>query len=125
MFEENTVDEIMLIHVFEHLFTWEGQRAVKRWYDLLKPGGRLTIEVPCMNKILDMFARKAQDPYLTFYGLYGEQHFEEPEMVHKWCYSEKQLVKVFMRGGFDASKIQLKDPVYHRPERDMRVEGVK
>ena len=48
MYEADSVEEIMLIHVFEHLYTWEAAEAVKRWYEILKPGGRLTIEVPCI-----------------------------------------------------------------------------
>jgi predicted SAM-dependent methyltransferase len=123
MFEENTVDEIMLIHVFEHLYTWEGILAVKEWYRIMKPGGVLTIEVPCMNKILELFAEKNRDPYMTFFGIFGEQAFEEKEMVHKWCYSKNQLMSVFKEAGF--KNVEVSDPVYHKVRRDMRVTGEK
>lgn len=122
-FEDGSVDEIMLIHVFEHLYTWETMPALKEWYRVLKKGGILTIEVPCLNKILEQFKKGTKDPYLTFYGLFGEQSGEEPEMTHKWCYSEKQLGHLFQKAGFE--NVQLLPPVYHRLERDMRVTGEK
>lgn len=122
-FDDDSVDEIMLIHVFEHLYTWEALPAVKEWYRILKPGGILTIEVPCLNKILKHYEDGVENPYMTIYGIFGEQCYEEPEMVHKWCYSKKALMRVFQKGGF--SRIGVADPVYHLIERDMRVIGVK
>lgn len=122
-FKDGSVDEIALIHVFEHLHTWKVAKAMKEWFRILKKGGKLIIEVPCLNKILKHFQDGNKDPYMTFFGLYGEQSGEEPEMNHKWCYSEKQLVGLFNETGF--TNIQLLDPVYHRLERDMRVVGEK
>jgi predicted SAM-dependent methyltransferase len=119
------VEQIALVHVFEHLYVWEGREAIKRWYEILQPGGRLVIEVPCINKILDLFAKGERDPSLTYYGLYGEQTFGEKEMNHKWCYSYNQLKSVFREAGFKKENIIVTDPVYHKVIRDMRVVGIK
>ena len=123
MYEDNSVDEIMLIHVFEHLYLWEAMKALKEWYRVLKVGGKLTIEVPCLDFILEHFKNRKKDPYLTMFGLYGEQASQEEEMTHRWCYSKSQLTNDLKVAGF--SDVKLKNAVYHRIERDIRVEGVK
>jgi len=51
-YQENTIDEIYLCHVFEHLDKKEATIALSCWYKILKPGGILTIYVPDANKIM-------------------------------------------------------------------------
>ncbi len=122
-YKHGTVDEIWLIHVFEHIHIWQAEDALYHWHNILKPGGRLVVEVPCMDKILDNFKKKEVSPALTFFGIFGEQMYGRPEMCHKWCYSRKQLRGLMIEAGF--SYAEVKKPIYHRPNRDMRVEGVK
>lgn len=121
-YEENTVDEIWLIHVFEHIYIWDAEDAVAHWFKILKPGGKLVIEVPCMDKIISNYNKGADDPRLTFLGIFGEQIAGLPEMVHKWCYSKIQLSMIFKRIGFE---YEIKEPIYHLKQRDMRIEGIK
>ena len=121
-YEENTVDEIWLIHVFEHLYLWDADDAVAHWHKMLKPGGKLVIEVPCMDKILHNYQTKETDPRLTILGIFGEQLEGQPEMIHKWCYTKNGLRRMFEKRGFD---VEVKAPVYHLKQRDMRVEGIK
>jgi hypothetical protein len=89
---------------------------------MLKPGGKLVIEVPCMDKILHNYQTKETDPRLTILGIFGEQLEGQPEMVHKWCYTKNGLRRMFEKRGFD---VEVKAPVYHLKQRDMRVEGIK
>ena len=121
-YKENTVDEIWVIHVFEHLYLWEADDAVAHWHKMLKPGGKLVIEVPCMDKIIHNYQTKETDPRLTILGIFGEQLEGQPEMVHKWCYTKNGLRRMFEERGFEAT---VKSPVYHLKQRDMRVEGIK
>ena len=65
-YKHGTVDEIWLIHVFEHIHIWQAEDALYHWHNILKPGGRLVVEVPCMDKILDNFKKKEVSPALTF-----------------------------------------------------------
>ena len=121
-YEENTVDEIWLIHVFEHLYIWDAQDALEEWHKILKPGGKLVIEVPCMDKIIANYIKKEKDARLTIMGIFGDQIRGMPEMVHKWCYTVAQLIDFFEKAGF---KAEHKDPIYHIVIRDMRIIGVK
>ena len=121
-YKEDTVDEIWLIHVFEHIFYCDADDAIASWYRILKPGGKLVIEVPCMDKIINNYNKREMDPRLTILGIFGEQLSGQPEMVHKWCYTKNSLKGMLEDAGF---KTAIKDPVYHLIKRDMRAEGIK
>lgn len=45
-FEDNTVSEILASHVFEHLSPHYSVPALKEWLRVLKPGGKLIMEMP-------------------------------------------------------------------------------
>lgn len=69
------------------------------WVRVLKPGGLLVLELPCLDKILRLFAyfvreKKPIDPRLTVWGLYGDPRYENEAMTHKWCYSVGELRQI-------------------------------
>jgi SAM-dependent methyltransferase len=45
-FEDNSVDEILASHVFEHLSPHYAMPALKEWFRVLKSGGKLIMEMP-------------------------------------------------------------------------------
>ena len=42
-FEDQSVDEILSVHVVEHFWRWEVVDILKEWVRVLKPGGKLVI----------------------------------------------------------------------------------
>jgi predicted SAM-dependent methyltransferase len=48
-FENESVDLIYACHVLEHADYIESEKALKRWYKILKPGGVLRLAVPDME----------------------------------------------------------------------------
>ena len=48
-FESNSVDLIYACHVLEHADYKESEVAMKRWFEILKPGGILRLAVPDME----------------------------------------------------------------------------
>ena len=48
-FKENSVDLIYACHVLEHADYVEADEALRRWYQILKPGGKLRLAVPDME----------------------------------------------------------------------------
>ena len=48
-FESNSVDLIYACHVLEHADYKESEVAMKRWFEILKPGGILRFAVPDME----------------------------------------------------------------------------
>ena len=49
-FSDNTVSELMASHVFEHLNPYHSVDILKDWLRVLKPGGKLSMEMPDIEK---------------------------------------------------------------------------
>ena len=54
-FEKNSIDEILALDVYEHVSYLKSQVLLIHWVSLLKPGGLLFIQAPCINKIIQEF----------------------------------------------------------------------
>lgn len=121
-FADGVVDEIYAIHVFEHLPRLEIGPALKEWHRVLKAGGKLIIEVPCLDKIAQMIVDGVDDVKLTLFGIFGDIREPSPYMRHQWCYSARELSQILMEVGF---KVDVSEPVYHVKRRDMRITGEK
>lgn len=73
-FPDGSVDEILAEHVFEHL-TFAEERAV--WNEctrVLRPGGRLTLEVPDFEWVCRTFL-EAEDDFRDFYIVGAVDHY--------------------------------------------------
>lgn len=128
-FPDSHADEVLAVHVLEHLYLWQAEAAIREWVRVLKPGGKLALELPCFEKIM----RLANDPAvrddppsfarLVKWGLYGDPNYKSVEMTHKWCYSKPMLRQLLKDAGL--SDVRIVEPVYHIAIRDMRAEGTK
>lgn len=101
---------------------------IQEWRRILKPGGKMILELPCMDKVFGYVARciKAKEPlypFMTLFALYGDPKFETAAMCHKWGYFTKELIKLLSEAGM--RDITECEPRYHFPFRDMRIECVK
>jgi len=121
MFGDKSVDEIHAIHLFEHIDRMKVQDAVAQWRRILKDGGRLILEMPCLDKIVSLICEGVVDPRLTLFGIFGDPRYESEYMRHRWCYTYAEIEEVLKHGGFEVS---FEEPVYHKKQRDMRVIGV-
>jgi predicted SAM-dependent methyltransferase len=122
------VDIAYSIHVLEHFYRWEATEVLKEWVRVLKPGGKLVVEVPCLDKILGKFNHYIKNqqeinPQTTMHRLYGDPRYKEPVMVHRWCYPTQELVELFKTAGL--KDVRYSNPEYHHKECDMRVTGIK
>ena len=125
---DNYADSAYAIHVLEHFYRYETDDVLKEWVRLLKPGGRLVVEVPCLDKVIKIFAHYMQNKepinaQATMFRLYGDPVYKDPTMVHKWCFGTQELVELMKDAGL--SDVEYQNPVYHHPKCDMRVTGVK
>lgn len=98
------------------------------WKRVLKPGGRLVLELPCMDKVICYMAEclKQQQPMdlqMTWLALWGDPGHRRPEMCHKWGYLKSQLTGLLSELGFVGVEVQ--KPKYHVVHRDMRVVASK
>lgn len=124
-FEPGSVDALMAIHTFEHLYRWQAVPVLADWFAVLKPGGELVLELPelmrCCRNVLDGAGGERRGVW----GLFGDPGYEDPLMTHKWCYSESELRGLLVAAGF--RKVRFKEPQFHGRKRlrDIRVECIK
>jgi predicted SAM-dependent methyltransferase len=126
-FDDGVADEIHAYHVIEHFHRWEVPVILKDWARVLKPGGLMVLECPCLNKVLGIFnhfiaKNQAVDGRLTMWALYGDPNYKEPAMCHRWCYSTAELTDEMEAVGLT---VESTTPQTHVPFRDMRLEGRK
>jgi FkbM family methyltransferase len=54
-FDDNSVTEILASHVFEHLNPYHSIAILQEWLRVLKPGGKLIMEMPDLEQVCKMF----------------------------------------------------------------------
>jgi ubiquinone/menaquinone biosynthesis C-methylase UbiE len=127
-FPEGYADRIAAIHLFEHLYPWETSAFLAECRRVLKEGGKLILELPCMNKVFGHITHrinKKEQPetFFSWLPIWGDPSYKRPEMLHKWGYFKGDMEKVLRGARFE--NIQDEEPHYHFPIRDMRFTAVK
>lgn len=122
-FETDFADEVWAIHLLEHIHRSQAGRALYEWFRVLKPGGKLVLEVPCLDKIAKLIVDGEENIRLTVMGIFGDPRDSKPDMMHQWCWSKKELIDTLTGVNFD--QIEVKEPIFHLAVRDMRIEAYK
>ena len=118
---DDYADEITAIHLFEHIPVLKAQQTLQEWVRLLKPGGQLSLEMPCLDNIMQLWSQGVRNDDLIGRALFG---MPEPEtMRHHWCYSKQQIGDLMLRAGL--KMVRFEQPLFHVPQRDLRVLGFK
>jgi hypothetical protein len=123
----NYADEIIAIHVVEHIDRWEIVEVLRRWCSILKPGGIIIIETPnllsaCKALLADPIAgaRPGLSGKMTMWPLYGDPSWKDTLMMHKWLYTPNSIAEVLIEAGFANIK-QTPAQFKMREPRDMRI----
>lgn len=122
-FPADYADEIHTIHFLEHVPRLEVENMLMDWHRVMKPGARLAIEVPCLNKMAQLIVDGEKNLRLTLLGIFGDPRDPKPGMMHCWSYTKEELTDALIKAGF--SDVKVVEPKFHIPQRDMRVEAVK
>jgi predicted SAM-dependent methyltransferase len=123
-FDDNSADSIMAIHVCEHFYKHDILNVLIEWRRVLKEGGIIILELPCLDKVLWHFVN-GSPPNMTLWPLYGDPstHKDGEPALHKWCWSIKQFRNLLGQAGFN--HITEETPHFHVPSRDMRFVATK
>ncbi len=118
-YEDESVDEIHAIHLFEHLPRIEIGTFLAEWKRVLKPDGVLVLEMPSLDKIAKLITEGVTDARITTLGIYGDPRDPKPGMMHQWGYTQWELGEILKQCGFT---YEFKEPTFHMAIRDLRVE---
>lgn len=118
-FQDESADAILAVHVCEHFYLHDILGVLKEWRRVLKPEGKMALELPCLDKVIWHFMN-GSPPNMTLWPLYGDPrtHMDGEPALHKWCWSREDFRLLLERAGF--SSIEEETPHYHVPSRDMR-----
>lgn len=122
-FDADYADEIHSIHFVEHIARLEVDNMFADWLRVLKRGGKLAIELPCLNKIAQHIVNGERNLRVTVLGIFGDPRDKKPGMMHRWAWTTQEITDVLRQAGF--ADVTIKEPVFHHKERDMRIEAVK
>lgn len=125
--EDGVADEIMAIHLIEHMVPWQAEDAIREWARLLKPGGRLVMEQPdiikCCQNLIDGVKGKHPDQ-MGLWGIFGDARSKDEFMLHRYGYSFESLRAMVKPLGF--SEFREAPTQFHRTgkwNRDFRLEA--
>lgn len=122
---DDTVDEIFTSHTVEHFYRWECLDMIEDWFRILKPGGKLIVEMPDLIRcILWMISPEKRKRRNGRSQLYGNQTDRLEYETHKYVWSGKEFVRELKNIGF--SKVTISHKTWtHFNGRDMHVEATK
>ncbi len=124
----DSADAVAAIHVLEHFYEWEVFDVLTEWKRILKPNGKMILELPCMDKVFAyvhncVVSKQPLQPFMTLLALYGDPKHKQPAMCHKWGWFQEPLRQMLESVGME--RIEFCVPKYHFPFRDMRIECYK
>jgi len=124
----DSADAVAAIHVLEHFYEWEVSDVLTEWKRILKPNGKMILELPCMDKVFAyvhncVVNKQPLQPFMTLLALYGDPKHKQPAMCHKWGWFQEPLRQMLESVGME--RIEFCSPKYHFPFRDMRIECYK
>jgi len=80
-FLDESVDEILALHSFEHISPYEISQMLHNWFSKLKPGGKLIMELPNIEKICEQFKDSNKEKrYELLNCIYGTTQIEHPHL---------------------------------------------
>jgi ubiquinone/menaquinone biosynthesis C-methylase UbiE len=121
---DGCADELQAMHVIEHFYLWETPAVLTEWRRLLKPGGRLVLELPNLEAACRNVLAGLPDQ-MGLWPLYGDPSHADPFMCHRWAYTPASIKALLAEHGFRSIKILPPQTHGRRANRDMRVEATR
>ena len=126
-YENDSVDEILALHVIEHFDMKEGIEVLKEWYRVLKPNGKLVLETPDMEYSCKWFLEADKEWRIKLYGHFFAWPWMKGQQ-HKFLYTETQLFECLKEVGFQETKRVAPSSIYVVPGKEdayLKVETYK
>ena len=129
-FDDNSVSELLASHVFEHLNPYHVQRILSDWNRILKPSGKLIMEMPDIEALCARFANaNMQERYGILNAIYGSVNTTDsggPDEItspHLFGWWKDSLYDFLSHTGYEG--IEFMNEKIPHPESNLRVEAYK
>ena len=98
-YEDNSVDEVRMNYVLEHLTYKDGRALLENIYRMLKKGGKLECACPDLEKCCKKWLEAKERKWTYWlYNIYGAQRW--PGDVHQSGYTFEFLRNILLEIGF-------------------------
>lgn len=129
-FDPNSVTEILASHVFEHLNPYHCLDILKNWFSVLKPGGKLIMEMPNIEALCARFVTASKaERYGILNAIYGSVNTTDkggPDEItssHLFGWWPESVYDHLAGAGF-VNIVFMPEQIPH-PESNFRVEATK
>jgi len=119
-YKNNTIDEIVCYHAFEHLTKNDAVKALTSWFTMLVSGGKLVIECPDIVGL----CQKVIDGEMQFIdNIYGLAR--NPYDLHRYGWTGSTLSSLLNSIGFTNVKLEVATDYHSTEEPCFRVVAFK
>jgi len=136
MFDDNSIDVIECCHLLEHLTYIDALQALREWFRVLRKGGKLLIELPNLQRCIEMLYKKENEESVMYgmIGIYGgsylpdETRLDSIHQMHKSGWSIDSLTIELKNLGYESVISVPVTQTWRKAtkfDRDMRLECVK
>ena len=128
-FKENSIAEVLMVHVIEHIDYMEVAPFLGKIYVWLKIDGQLILEFPDIIKCCRLILKRKNRPeeiqqsYLGAQGLYGGNPKISIHDYHKWGWAKTTMAPLLKKIGF--RKVYVERANFHIAKRDTRIVAIK
>lgn len=106
------LQEIYSKNFLEHLSVTEGKFFIRMCWNMLGPGGKLTLEVPNMSWLIEKYVNHGYDDDEDFLAFFFGGGGDEWWNMHKTMYTVDLMRKRLIEGGFTWNKVKVWEEGY-------------
>lgn len=120
-YEKESAEEILAYHLIEHLPFGNINDIVDSWFKVLKPGGKLILEFPDFDKVIEWYQKEGS--YASLEWIFGTH--DRMGQSHMWGWNEQRMTDFLIGTGFiQVKSVETQDKT-HSEGPTLRIEATK